>query len=154
MSDTQAIGQQQRAGDWGSNDARRRVRRRYAADWRLQAYGIIAIGLAVGLLGILIRNIVDNAVRHGVAGGTIRVDVLRDSGTVRLVVTDEGPGIPAAHRQALGERFYRVPGSQEPGTGLGLSIVRRIAQLHRAGVEFRDGPGGRGLSVVVEFPAA
>jgi two-component system sensor histidine kinase QseC len=107
-----------------------------------------------GLLGILIRNIVDNAVRHGVAGGTIRVDVLRDSGTVRLVVTDEGPGIPAAHRQALGERFYRVPGSQEPGTGLGLSIVRRIAQLHRAGVEFRDGPGGRGLSVVVEFPAA
>jgi two-component system sensor histidine kinase QseC len=107
-----------------------------------------------GLLGILIRNVVDNAVRYSAAGGGIRVDVIRDSGAVRLTVTDEGPSIPAAHRQALGERFFRVPGTHEPGTGLGLSIVRRIAELHRANVEFRDGPGGRGLSVVVEFPAS
>jgi two-component system sensor histidine kinase QseC len=106
-----------------------------------------------GLLGILVRNIVDNAIRYS-AGGTIRVGVARDAGTVRLTVTDEGPGIPAAHRHALGDRFFRVPGTQEPGTGLGLSIVRRIAELHRANVEFRDSPSGRGLSVVVEFPAS
>ena len=58
MSDAQAIDRRSRAVDWASNDARRRVRRRYAADWRLQAYGIIAIGLAVGLLGILLTSIV------------------------------------------------------------------------------------------------
>jgi phosphate transport system permease protein len=58
MSETQAIGRQQRAGDWASADARRRVRRRYAADWRLQAYGIVAIGLAVGLLGILVVSLI------------------------------------------------------------------------------------------------
>jgi signal transduction histidine kinase len=105
------------------------------------------------LLAILLRNVVDNAVRYGAPGGSIRVDVLRDSGTVRLVVTDQGPGVAVSHRQALGERFYRVPGSLEPGTGLGLSIVRRIAELHRADVQFRDGVGGRGLAVVVEFSA-
>jgi two-component system sensor histidine kinase QseC len=106
-----------------------------------------------GLLVILLRNVVDNAVRYSAPGGSIRVDVLQDSRTVRLVVTDQGPGVPVAHRQALGERFYRVPGSLEPGTGLGLSIVRRIAELHRADVQFRDGAGGRGLAVVVEFSA-
>jgi signal transduction histidine kinase len=106
-----------------------------------------------GLLVILLRNVVDNAVRYSAPGGSIRVDVLQDSRTVRLVVTDQGPGVPVADRQALGERFYRVPGSLEPGTGLGLSIVRRIAELHRADVQFRDGAGGRGLAVVVEFSA-
>ena len=58
MSDAQAIDQRARAVDWASGDARRRVRRRYAADRRLQAYGIIAIGLAVGLLGILLASII------------------------------------------------------------------------------------------------
>jgi phosphate transport system permease protein len=58
MSDARTIVQRSRAVDWACNDARRRVRRRYAADWRLQAYGIIAIGLAVGLLGILLASII------------------------------------------------------------------------------------------------
>jgi two-component system, OmpR family, sensor kinase len=107
-----------------------------------------------GLLAVLVRNVVDNAVRYSSPGGSVRVDVVDDPTTVRLVVTDEGPGVAPAHRAALGQRFYRVPGSQETGTGLGLSIVKRIAELHRATVEFRDGPGGRGLSLVVAFPAA
>ena len=58
MSDTQVIDQRPGSADWASTAAQRRVRRRYAADWRLQAYGIIAIGLAVGLLGILITSLV------------------------------------------------------------------------------------------------
>jgi two-component system sensor histidine kinase QseC len=105
-----------------------------------------------GLLGVLVRNIADNAIRYSAPGGSVRVDVVPDAAAVRLVVTDQGPGIAPSHREALGQRFYRVPGSRETGTGLGLSIVKRVAELHRAGVEFRDGPGGRGLSVIVTFP--
>jgi len=107
-----------------------------------------------GLLGVLVRNLVDNAVRYSAAGANVRVDVVTDAVSVRLVVTDEGPGVKPEQRRALGERFYRVPGSQEIGTGLGLSIVRRIAELHRASVAFDDGPGGLGLSVVVTFPVS
>jgi signal transduction histidine kinase len=107
-----------------------------------------------GLLGVLVRNLVDNAVRYSVAGGRVRVDVVADAANARLVVADDGPGVAPEQRRALGERFYRVPGSAQPGTGLGLSIVRRISELHRAGVAFDDGPGGRGLSVVVTFPAS
>ncbi|HZJ12827.1 MAG TPA: DUF3333 domain-containing protein, partial [Methyloceanibacter sp.] len=58
MSDAQAIDQQPRDAEWASDAARRRVRRRYAADRRLQAYGIIAIALAVGLLGILVTSLI------------------------------------------------------------------------------------------------
>ena len=60
MSDVQAINQRQRGMDWASEAANRRVRRRYAADWRLQDYGILAIGLAIGLLGLLIVSLIYN----------------------------------------------------------------------------------------------
>jgi two-component system sensor histidine kinase QseC len=106
------------------------------------------------LLAILVRNLVDNAIRYGGPGGGVRVHVVRDGAIVRLVVCDDGPGVPAAERATLGERFRRLPGSGETGSGLGLSIVKRIAELHRAVVRFEPGPGGRGLSVVVEFPGA
>jgi two-component system sensor histidine kinase QseC len=105
-----------------------------------------------GLLAILVRNLVDNAVRYSPAGASARVDVARAGAVARLVVTDQGPGVAPADRPALGQRFRRLGASRETGSGLGLSIVARIAELHRATVHFRDGPGGRGLCVVVEFP--
>jgi signal transduction histidine kinase len=103
---------------------------------------------------VLVRNLVDNAVRYSGAGTNVRVDVVANAASVRLVVIDEGPGVAPEQRRALGERFYRVPGSQQTGSGLGLSIVRRIAELHHANVAFDDGPGRRGLCVVVTFPAS
>jgi two-component system sensor histidine kinase QseC len=106
-----------------------------------------------GLLAVLVRNLADNAVRASPAGGRVRVDVERDGALVRLTVTDQGPGIAPDHREALGQRFYRVPGSGEAGTGLGLSIAKRIAEIHRASVRFGEGEGGRGLRVAAEFPA-
>jgi two-component system, OmpR family, sensor histidine kinase QseC len=105
-----------------------------------------------GLLAILTRNLVDNAVRYSAAHGSVRVQTSRDGGVATLVVTDQGPGIAAEDREQLGQRFHRLAGGRESGIGLGLSIVKRIAELHRARVRFLDGPGGRGLSVVVEFP--
>lgn len=112
---------------------------------------VIALGNQA-LLAILARNLVDNAVRYAGPGSSARVEVVRDGEIARLVVSDQGPGIPPAHRASLGQRFYRIPGTRAAGVGLGLSIVTRIADLHGASVRFEDGPGGRGLSVAVELP--
>ena len=54
-------------------------------------------------------------------------------------------------RAKVGQRFYRILGTEEIGSGLGLSIVRRIAEIHRAAVSLGDGPGGKGLRVTVTF---
>jgi signal transduction histidine kinase len=73
-----------------------------------------------------------------------------------LSVVDNGPGVPAAARGRVFERFYREAGpddgSRETGSGLGLSIVRRIADAHGATIELADGPDGKGLAVRVRFP--
>lgn len=113
-------------------------------------------GLIAGdstLLSVLLRNLVDNAVRYSPTGGEIEVGIGREEGTVVLRVTDNGPGIPEAERSRVFERFYRVLGSGEEGSGLGLSIVKRIADLHQASIELAGGPRGRGLAVLVRFPA-
>lgn len=113
-------------------------------------------GLIAGdstLLAVLLRNLVDNAVRYSPAGGEIEVSIGREDGTVVLGVTDNGPGIPEAERSRVFERFYRVLGSGEAGSGLGLSIVKRIADLHRGSITLAPGPDGRGLRVAVAFPA-
>lgn len=104
------------------------------------------------LLASALRNLVDNAVRYGHEGGEIRVESLPlPQGGVRIAVRDDGPGVPAAERARLGERFFRVLGSGRGGNGLGLSIVARIAALHGATLRFEDGLQGRGLSVLLDF---
>ena len=103
-------------------------------------------------LRILLRNLVDNAVRYTPPGGRADVAAARTEGGALLRVLDTGPGIPAAERERVFDRFYRVPGSAESGSGLGLAIVRRIAELHGAQVTLETGPGGRGLKASVRFP--
>lgn len=84
-----------------------------------------------GLMVILLRNLVDNALRYSPDGARVRVQVTGEaSDQVQLAVDDNGPGMSDADLQRLGERFFRVVGSQQPGSGLGWSIVRRIAGLH------------------------
>jgi two-component system sensor histidine kinase TctE len=105
------------------------------------------------LLREMIANLVENAMRYGAPKGTVTVIVtLRDSGSVTLVVEDDGPGIPEHERGQVFERFYRIPGSPGEGAGLGLSIVREIARAHGAPVELLNGARGRGLRVEVTFP--
>lgn len=106
------------------------------------------------LLGVLARNLTDNAVRYTPPGGRVDVAVAAAEGRVLLRVADDGPGIPEAERGRVLDRFYRVPGSGEAGSGLGLSIVARIAALHHATFTLGKGIGGRGLSVTVAFPKA
>ena len=102
-------------------------------------------------LRVLIRNLVDNAIRYTPAGGRIRVSLQRDGGHCRLDVCDSGPGIPAAERDAVLRRFHRLNHGDQPGSGLGLSIVLRIAELHGAQLALDDaGPDG-GLRVSLIF---
>ncbi|HSD54211.1 MAG TPA: ATP-binding protein [Burkholderiales bacterium] len=106
-----------------------------------------------GLLAILVRNLVDNAVRYSPSRTTVRVRIDPAGGRAgpALIVTDQGPGVPAEALQCLGDRFYRAMGTGESGSGLGLSIVKRIAELHDAAVSFDAGPGGQGLLAKVAF---
>lgn len=103
------------------------------------------------LLGILLRNLVDNAVRYSPPGSAVRVDARTECGSGVLSVTDNGRGIPAEDRDMVLQRFYRILGSGESGSGLGLSIVQRIAEIHGAEVRLAQAPGGRGLRVDVSL---
>jgi two-component system sensor histidine kinase QseC len=116
----------------------------------LATTGSTAVVGHADLLGILARNLITNAVRHG--GTEVAVRVVGLSGEVSLSVTDSGPGVPAEDLDRLGERFFRGAATG-PGSGLGLSIVRRIADMHAATMEFRHGPSGRGLEARVRFAA-
>lgn len=102
-------------------------------------------------LAILIGNLVDNALRYTPPGGRIDLTVARDGRDVVLQVADDGPGIAAADRERVFNRFYRGAGQAEWGSGLGLSIVRSIADAHGATVTLGDAPSGRGLLVTVRF---
>ena len=83
-------------------------------------------------LRILVRNLLDNAVKYTPVGGTVDLDVrVTDEGAV-LCVEDSGPGIPEADRERVLDRFYRASGSGSTGSGLGLAIVKAIASLHGA----------------------
>jgi two-component system, OmpR family, sensor histidine kinase QseC len=104
-------------------------------------------------LGVLIRNLVDNAVRYTPEGGRIRVELVASKAGCRLSVIDSGPGIPAAEREAVLRRFHRLHQGIQPGSGLGLAIVARIAELHGADLELDTLPMTKGLNVGVQFPA-
>ena len=108
-------------------------------------------------LGILVRNLLDNAVRYSGDGARIEIACgADDAGTTAwLVVRDNGPGVPADERERIFERFFRgSQGNGERGSGIGLSLVDRIARAHDARITVEDGIGGRGFGCRVEFRAA
>jgi signal transduction histidine kinase len=107
-------------------------------------------------IGILVRNLVDNALRYTVSGGKVRISCGRresaEGARVFLEVADDGPGVPPEEQAAIFERFHRVRTTREVrGSGIGLSLVARIARLHGAQIEIGEGFGNPGLSVRVLF---
>lgn len=94
------------------------------------------------LLGIALRNLIDNALRYTPAGAGITVSAGREHGEPYLAVTDTGPGVPPEDLPRIVERFYRGRDAGAEGSGLGLAIVRRIAELHGARLEVDNLPGG------------
>jgi two-component system sensor histidine kinase QseC len=103
------------------------------------------------LLAVLIRNLLDNALRYGASGGRAEVRLKRESAGIVLHVADNGPGVQASDRAKLGARFQRFSSQAVEGVGLGLSIVRRIAELHGAELVFGEGLDGCGLGVTLRF---
>lgn len=106
------------------------------------------------LVGILLDNLVDNAIKYGRRGGRIELDMHDDGALQRIVVRDDGPGVAPGERERLGDRFYRGSGAQSPGSGLGLSIVTRIAHYFGGTVRFEAGIDGHGLCVTIALPSA
>jgi two-component system sensor histidine kinase QseC len=104
------------------------------------------------LLAVLVRNLVDNAIGYSPANATIKVAVASEGGQVRLMVEDSGPGMAEKDLSRLGERFFRVLGSEHSGSGLGWSILRRVADAHRAQVRVGRSSSLGGLQVTVELP--
>jgi two-component system OmpR family sensor kinase/two-component system sensor histidine kinase QseC len=120
----------------------------------LEADDAVSVPGDAAALAMLLRNLVDNALRYSPAGGTVCL-TLRSGTDGRtgplLTVDDSGPGIPAADRERVFERFVRgAAAAQASGSGLGLAIVRAIANRHGATVSLGDSPLG-GLRVALQF---
>ncbi len=91
---------------------------------------------------MLLRNLLDNALRH--ASGRIKVSLTNEQGRVTWRILDDGPGMSEEQRQRAFDRFYRAGGD---GAGLGLAMVQRIARLHGGEARLIGGLDGRGLGV-------
>jgi signal transduction histidine kinase len=104
------------------------------------------------MLYLLVRNLVENSVRHVSERGRVTLDVNRRARSVVLKISDDGPGIPIEERSRAFERFYRVPGSVSGGSGLGLSIVGRVVELLAGEIELSTPGTGTGLVVTITLP--
>jgi two-component system sensor histidine kinase QseC len=105
-----------------------------------------------GLVGIVVRNLVDNAIRYSPQQALIRIQVAPGLEGATLRLDDSGPGMSAGDLERLGERFFRVLGSGQAGSGLGWSIVRRIAVVSGARVQVSRSGALGGLAVDVTWP--
>jgi two-component system phosphate regulon sensor histidine kinase PhoR len=108
------------------------------------------------VLDEMLFNLIDNAVKYNVEGGSVRVSVEKIGGETLVSVEDTGTGIPEDERERIFERFYRVDKSRNnavEGTGLGLSIVKHGALLHGAKIEVQSG-AEKGSRFILRFPPA
>ena len=106
------------------------------------------------LLAVLLRNLIDNALRYSPDSARVCVSVTSESGQTVLRVQDSGPGMTEQEIAHLGERFYRVLGNTQPGSGLGWSIVKRIVEVFSAQVEVGRAPLLGGLAVTIRWPTS
>ncbi len=101
-------------------------------------------------------NLISNAAKHSSPGEEIVVTAHRQldaSNTVRFSIIDRGPGVPAAERERIFQKFYRLPGERREGAGLGLAICKEIVGAHDGAIGVTDAPGGRGSEFFFTLPA-
>ena len=106
----------------------------------------------LGMIERVLTNLLDNAIRHTPAEGSIEVDLAHKEGKVSVTVRDTGPGIPPEQREGLFERPFSSGGAHRGG-GLGLLIVQRMLQLHHSQIRLLD-TAGTGTTFCFELPTA
>jgi two-component system, OmpR family, sensor kinase len=104
-------------------------------------------------LHLILRNLLDNAIKYTPADGRIDIALGRERDIVWLAVEDSGAGIPEMERERVFDRFYRLPGTDAAGSGLGLAIVKTVAERLGAQVSLGHSATLGGLRVEVRFPA-
>jgi two-component system sensor histidine kinase QseC len=119
----------------------------------LQAYEPLQVNGQSTLWRILLRNLIDNALRYSPDGATVRLHVQGlENRQIQVTVQDSGPGLPPKDLARLGERFFRVLGTTPTGSGLGWSIVRHIAALQQIEVQVGKSADLGGLQVTLLYP--
>lgn len=122
-------------------------------DIGLESSGPVTVAGDGTMLGEMVVNLVDNALRYTTPGGSVTVTVRKSEGSALLQVEDNGPGIAPEEREQVFERFYRIMGTQAEGSGLGLAIVREVVDGASGTVELSSSAAG-GLMVTVRLPLA
>ncbi|OGB23620.1 MAG: hypothetical protein A3I66_24195 [Burkholderiales bacterium RIFCSPLOWO2_02_FULL_57_36] len=122
-------------------------------DIELNAAEHVMISAETESLRILVRNVLDNAIRYTPGGGRVSIGVAAGEGIATLIIEDSGPGIAEEDRSRVFDRFYRKEQNEQTGSGLGLAIVKNIAEQHGARIELGVSSLG-GLRASVVFPAA
>lgn len=119
---------------------------------QLNAAHVLSIAGHRESLCILMRNLLDNAIRYSPEGGEVHITLGEGIESILLCVADSGPGIPKAERERIFGRFIRLAGQETSGSGLGLSIVQRITELHKAQITLDQSALG-GLEICMRFPS-
>ncbi len=123
------------------------------AQLAVDAAPVPVLRLRPSALRHVLLNLLDNAVKYGPAGQTVRVRLRHADGAVRLEVTDEGPGVPAAERESVWRPYQRGRTvGHTAGSGIGLAVVRDVAQQHGGRAFVEATPDGRGATFVVVLP--
>lgn len=105
------------------------------------------------MVSVMIRNIVENAIRYTPNNGVVEVNITNKDDHIVFRVNDSGPGIPLDEQENVFKRFYRSPNTTEEGTGLGLAMVEKIADIHHAEIKLGKSTLG-GLQMDIEFQTA
>jgi len=135
-------------------DERAEQARDAAVELRVDADDAVVVTGDERLLARAVGNLVDNALRHGGAGGAVTVSVRREGDRARLVVADRGPGIPPGQRERIFDRFYRGSAAAAGGSGLGLPIARMVAEAHGGSLDVVEPEGPEpGARFVLTLPA-
>ncbi|CAG9201473.1 putative Histidine kinase [Paraburkholderia sabiae] len=93
---------------------------------------------------------IDNALKYAQENGEVEVSLCEREERVDITVSDDGPGIPAAERTKVTERFYRGDRSRgTPGVGLGLALVKAVATLHQGSLDFADNEPGLAATMTI-----
>ncbi len=123
-------------------------------DFQFKGIESAAVKGDAGAIGILVRNILDNALRYTPSHGRVAVELSSVDSEIVLTVEDSGPGIANDQLENISHRFFRLNKGDAGGSGLGLSIAKKISDLYGVDLSFRNSDTLSGLKVMLRFPGA